>query len=70
MWEKISTFITWCMAVVMAWLGGMDLKDMSTVAGVFIGLLMALISWYYKRKTYLLLASGRITREEYESANR
>lgn len=70
MWEKISTFITWCMAVVMAWLGGMNLKDVSTVAGVFIGLLMALISWYYKHKTYQLLARGRITREDYESANR
>jgi uncharacterized membrane protein len=40
------------------------------VAGVLIGLLMAIISWYYKRKTYQLLAAGRITREEYESANR
>ena len=70
MWEKISTYKTWCMAVVMAWLGGMNLKDVSTVAGVFIGLLMALISWYYKHKTYQLLARGRITREDYESANR
>ncbi|MBS0881110.1 hypothetical protein JK231_10910 [Pantoea sp. JGM49] len=70
MWEKISTFITWCIAVVMAWLGGMNLKDVSTVAGVLIGLLMALISWYYKHKTYQLLARGRITREDYESANR
>jgi len=40
------------------------------VAGVLIGVLMALISWYYKHKTYQLLASGRITRSEYESANR
>jgi uncharacterized membrane protein len=48
----------------------MDLKDMSTVAGVFIGLLMALISWYYKHKTYQLLLSGRITRGDYESADR
>ncbi|WP_084110396.1 HP1 family phage holin [Erwinia typographi] len=70
MMEKISTVITWCIAVVMAWLGGMDLKDVGTLAGIALGILMAFISWYYKRKTYRLLASGRITREEYESANR
>lgn len=68
--ERISAFITYGMAVMMGWLGGMDLKDVSTVAGVFIGLLMALISWYYKHKTYQLLLSGRISRGDYESANR
>jgi len=70
MWERISTFIVWCIAIFMAWLGDLSLKDASTVAGVLIAALMAFISWYYKRKTYLLLAQGRITREEYESANR
>jgi uncharacterized membrane protein len=70
MWEKISTGIVWFIALAMAWMGDLSLKDVSTVAGVIIGLLMAIISWYYKRKTYQLLAAGRITREEYESANR
>lgn len=70
MWEKISTGIVWFIALAMAWMGDLSLKDISTVAGVFIGILMAFISWYYKRKTYQLLAAGRITREEYESANR
>ncbi|QEW33228.1 hypothetical protein D0N50_16780 [Erwinia billingiae] len=68
--EKISTFITWCMAILMAWLGDLSLKDISTVAGLLVGILMAFISWYYKRKTYQLLASGRISREDYESATR
>jgi len=70
MWERIRAGIVWFIAVGMAWLGDMSLKDVSTVAGVLIGLLMAIISWYYKRKTYQLLVAGRITREEYESANR
>lgn len=70
MWERIRAGIVWFIAVGMAWLGDMSLKDVSTVAGVLIGLLMAIISWYYKRKSYQLLAAGRITREEYESANR
>ncbi|MEN4888213.1 HP1 family phage holin [Erwinia billingiae] len=68
--EKISTVITWCIAILMAWLGDLSLKDISTVAGLLVGILMAFISWYYKRKTYQLLASGRISREVYESATR
>lgn len=68
--EKISTVITWCIAILMAWLGDLSLKDISTVAGLLIGILMAFISWYYKRKTYQLLASERISREDYESATR
>ena len=68
--ERISAFLTYCIAVVMAWLGDMDLKDIGTLAGIALGILMAFISWYYKRKTYQLLARGRISRREYESANR
>lgn len=70
MMEKISTVITWCIAILMAWLGDLSLKDISTVAGLLVGILMAFISWYYKRKTYQLLVSGRISREDYESATR
>ncbi|KAA6046653.1 hypothetical protein F3I35_10250 [Pantoea sp. Bo_7] len=68
--ERISAFITWCIAVAMAWLGEMSLKDISTIVGLALGVLMTLISWYYKRKTYQLLESGRISRRDYESANR
>jgi cytosine/uracil/thiamine/allantoin permease len=68
--ERISAFITWCIAVAMAWLGDMSLKDVSTLAGLALGVLMTGISWYYKRKTYQLLRNGQITREVYESANR
>jgi cytosine/uracil/thiamine/allantoin permease len=70
MMEKISTVISWCIAILMAWLGDLSLKDISTVAGLLVGILMAFISWYYKRKTYQLLVSGRISREDYESATR
>lgn len=68
--ERISAFITWCIAVAMAWLGDMSLKDVSTLAGLALGVLMTGISWYYKHKTYQLLRDGQITRGEYESFNR
>ncbi|VFS64959.1 Uncharacterised protein [Raoultella planticola] len=30
--ERISAFITYCIAVLLAWLGDLSLKDASTVA--------------------------------------
>lgn len=68
--ERISAFITYCIAVLLAWLGDMSLKDASTVGGVLIGVLMLAINWYYKHKTFQLLSAGKITRGEYESFNR
>ncbi|SUF40090.1 holin family protein [Salmonella enterica] len=35
--ERISAFITYCIAVLLAWLGDLSLKDASTVGGVLIG---------------------------------
>ncbi|MBM6607939.1 hypothetical protein JTF19_17410 [Enterobacteriaceae bacterium RIT814] len=68
--ERISAFITYCIALLLAYLGDLSLKDASTVGGVLIGVLMLAINWYYKHRTYQLLRSGQITRGEYESFNR
>jgi hypothetical protein len=68
--ERISAFITYFVAIVMGWLGKWDLQDMATLLGMVLGVGMFLVSWYYRRKTYQLLASGRISRGDYESANR
>lgn len=68
--ERISAFITYCSAVLLAWLGDLSLKDISTIGGVLIGVLMLAINWYYKHKTWQLLKEGKITRGEYESFNR
>lgn len=48
--ERISAFITYCIAVLLAWMGDLSLKDVSTVGGVLIGVLMLAINWYYKHK--------------------
>ena len=34
--ERISAFITYCIAVLLAWMGDLSLKDASTVGGVLI----------------------------------
>ncbi|EPQ0644943.1 hypothetical protein NQL45_001062 [Klebsiella aerogenes] len=49
--ERISAFITYCIAVLLAWLGDLSLKDASTVGGVLIGVLMLAINWYYRGRT-------------------
>ena len=68
--ERISAFITYCIAVVLAWLGDLSIKDASTLGGLMIGVLMLALNWYYKPKAYQLLRDGQITREDYESINR
>lgn len=68
--ERISAFITYCIAVLLAWLGELSIKDVSTLGGVVIGVMMLAINWYYKHKTYQLLRVGKITQGEYEHFNR
>ncbi|MCU5773078.1 phage holin family protein [Erwiniaceae bacterium BAC15a-03b] len=68
--ERISAFITYSIALLMGWLGKWDLQDVATVLGMVLGIGMFLVSWYYRRKTFQLLVSGKISRGEYESANR
>ncbi|HEI8931162.1 TPA: hypothetical protein SLG42_000283 [Citrobacter freundii] len=68
--ERISAFITYCIAVLLTWLGDLSLKDASTVGGVLIGVLMLAINWYYKHLSFRLLRDGKISRGEYESFNR
>ncbi|QLY61715.1 hypothetical protein HV211_15060 [Citrobacter freundii] len=68
--ERISAFITYFIAAVLAWMGDLSIKDASTVGGVLIGVLMLLINWYYKHKTFQLLRDSKLSREAYESINR
>lgn len=42
--ERISAFITYCIAVVLAWLGDLSIKDASTLGGLMIGVLMLAIA--------------------------
>lgn len=68
--ERLSAFITYCIAAALAWMGDLSIKDASTVGGVLIGVLMMLINWYYKHKTFQLLRDGKLSREAYDSINR
>ena len=68
--EKVTAFIVYWIAVFLAWLGGWSLQDDAAAVGMALGAAMLAVSWYYRRKTFLLLASGKISREVYERLDR
>ena len=60
--ERISAFITYCIAVLLAWDGRFIAWDVSTVGGVLIGVLMLAINWYYKHKPTSCCAAEKLHR--------
>ncbi|HCM9362921.1 TPA: hypothetical protein N5N97_001547 [Enterobacter bugandensis] len=68
--ERISAFITYCVALLLAWLGDLSLKDVSTITGLALGIITAAVTCYLRWKAYQLLRDGKISRGEYESFNR
>ncbi|HFT7879983.1 HP1 family phage holin [Enterobacter roggenkampii] len=68
--ERMMSALTYFIALFLAWLGDFSLQDLGTVLAMVLGVAAFALSWYYRRKTYQLLAAGAISREEYERANR
>ena len=68
--ERMMSALTYFIALFLAWLGDFSLQDLGTVLAMVLGVAAFALSWYYRRKTYQLLAAGAIRREEYERANR
>jgi len=68
--ERMMSALTYFIALFLAWLGDFSLQDVGTLLAMVLGVAAFALSWYYRRKTYQLLAAGAISREEYERANR
>lgn len=68
--ERINAAITYAIALFLAWLGDFSVKDLSSVFAMLIGACTFAVYWYYRRKTFQLLAAGKISAEEFERANR
>ncbi|WP_313080457.1 HP1 family phage holin [Atlantibacter sp.] len=68
--ERMMSALTYFIALFLAWLGDFSLQDLGTALAMVLGVAAFALSWYYRRKTYQLLAAGAISREEYERANR
>ena len=53
--ERITSFICYCVAAFLAWLGVMSPQDIAFLVGAAVGVATFLVNWYYRRKTYRLL---------------
>lgn len=68
--ERINAAMTYGIALFLAWLGDFSVKDVSSIFAMIIGACTFAVYWYYRRKTFQLLAAGKISQEDYERANR
>ncbi|HGM7053183.1 TPA: holin [Serratia marcescens] len=72
--EKITSFITYAMALFLAWLGKLSPQDIAFLVGAAVGIGTFLVNWYYRRKSLQILkAIERNTasrRKIYDECNR
>ncbi|MCI1680045.1 MAG: phage holin family protein [Ewingella americana] len=68
--EKVTTFICYCIAVFMAWLGGLSPQDIAFLVGAVMGVATFFVNWYYRRKTYRLLQGMGFDRGVNDAINR
>ncbi|MCX9038816.1 phage holin family protein [Citrobacter portucalensis] len=68
--EKIMAAVTYFISLLLATVGRFSLQDAASVVGMVLGCCTFAVYWYYRRKTFRLLASGAIDKEIYERANR
>ncbi|AIM20408.1 hypothetical protein BMF90_20920 [Serratia sp. OLHL2] len=53
--EKITSFITYAMALFLAWLGKLSPQDIAFLVGAAVGIGTFLVNWYYRRKSLQIL---------------
>lgn len=68
--EKVTSFIAYTVAVLLAWVGKYSAQDIAMIVGAVVGVGTFVINWYYRRKSYLLLKNVGIRREVFDEINR
>ncbi len=68
--ERITSAFAYCVAVTLAWLGRMSAQDMAFLVGTAVGVGTFFVNWYYRRKSYRLLARNGLCRRAYDELNR
>lgn len=53
--EKVTSFIAYAVAVLLAWVGKYSAQDIALIVGAVVGVGTFVTNWYYRRKSYLLL---------------
>ncbi|CUZ97617.1 Uncharacterised protein [Serratia marcescens] len=72
--EKITSFITYAMALFLAWLGRLSPQDIVFLVGAAVGIGTFLVNWYYRRKSLQILKAiernAASRRKIYDECNR
>ncbi|BEM26599.1 hypothetical protein FUU19_03910 [Serratia sp. Lou2A] len=72
--EKITSFITYAMALFLAWLGKLSPQDIAFLVGAAVGIGTFLVNWYYRRKSLQILKAiernAASRRNIYDECNR
>lgn len=72
--EKITSFITYAMALFLAWLGKLSPQDIAFLVGSAVGIGTFLVNWYYRRKSLQILKAiernAASRRKIYDECNR
>ncbi|MGQ1885988.1 HP1 family phage holin [Serratia marcescens] len=72
--EKITSFITYAMALFLAWLGKLSPQDIAFLVGAAVGIGTFLVNWYYRRKSLQILKdierNATSRRKIYDECNR
>ncbi|RMN18142.1 hypothetical protein ALQ63_00052 [Serratia plymuthica] len=53
--EKVTSFITYAIALFLAWLGKLSPQDLAFLVGAAVGIGTFLVNWYYRRKSLQVL---------------
>ncbi|UTO02251.1 HP1 family phage holin [Serratia nematodiphila] len=72
--EKITSFITYAMALFLTWLGKLSPQDIAFLVGAAVGIGTFLVNWYYRRKSLQILKAiernATSRRKIYDECNR
>ncbi|EON87820.1 MULTISPECIES: HP1 family phage holin [Plesiomonas] len=70
--EKITTAMSYGLALFLAWLGGLTVQDVAFLTGTVLGVGTFFVNWYYRRKTYQIFKdkSDALSKGIYEQLNR
>ncbi|WP_413728698.1 HP1 family phage holin [Sodalis sp. RH19] len=68
--ERVTTALSYFFAALLAWFGGLTPEYKALLVGAAIGVGTFLVNWYYRRKSYVLLARHGLCRGAYEEHHR
>lgn len=67
--ERISSACAYFIATSLTWLAGITSQGIAFLIGSAVGIGTFLVNWYYRRKSFQLLARNGLNKDTYENLN-